>query len=342
EDKSELIAKADTEKKPTFTAKKETTSKQYALQNNKNQNIEKPKKITSPKPKPTVSDRSLKMAKKPAPPSMSNDAEAGDFDAEYAIEEEMEIALDEVNVTAYKNTPPPAPKAASVRASAKFDIANTEDVYAYTRYNTEFQPSHLSNFMPYDGDERLSQSTLKKMPKAIEEVTVGSSKKMKKRGKSKDNIALKRSASKEQLFMQEGVPHIDFLRALEGNWTQYLDSLTYTEKWTMNANNGSLQGVANTSSNGIVAFEENFSISDRNGKLVYIMDFPPKLTYPTVFTQKDENSTSNKKELVFENDRLEFPSKITYRLSTDTMLKITFEGQKEGKSISKSLIMYKE
>ncbi|MFK7907685.1 MAG: hypothetical protein AB8B69_21280, partial [Chitinophagales bacterium] len=116
EDKSELIAKADTEKKPTFTAKKETTSKQFALQNNKNQNIEKPKKITSPKPKPTVSDRSLKMAKKPAIPSMSDDTEAGDFDAEYAIEEEMEIALDEVNVTAYKNTPPPAPKAASVRA----------------------------------------------------------------------------------------------------------------------------------------------------------------------------------------------------------------------------------
>ncbi len=327
-----------TKDKSAYTSKPTKSFNNNNNQQNKTRSIETPNPVAAT-PIPSSKDRSLK-ATRPNPPSKPSMT----ADADIAIEEEvMEMeaddageTLDEVSITAYKSREATA-KAATPKVKATFDITDTDGVYAYARYNADFQTSNFSNMLPYDryGDERLSQSTLE-----LESAKAGSQKKKTKSSPNRDTTK-KDSASKEELFIQEGMPYIDFLRTLEGNWIYNLDSLTYTEKWTMNSN-GSLQGIAKTLSNGVVVFEEEFSISSRQGKLIYVMDFPQKFTYPTVFTQRNENNVSNKKELVLENDRVEFPSKITYRLSTDTMLQITFEGQEEDRPITKQLIMYKE
>ncbi len=353
EEEPNLIAKADTKRKPTPTAKKEIDSNQFSLQKNtNNRDTEKTKVINSPKPKPQAiaKNRSLEISKKPAPPSpsMSDDAEAGDFEEESIVMEEEEgISLDEVNVTSYKSTPPLASKAAGIQQiNTNFDITNTEGVYAYARYNAEFQPSHLSNFMPYDGygDDRLSQSTLKKAP-AMKEMPAGNAKKMKKRDKSKDrnndNISLKRSASKEESPALEAIS-LGFLNSLSGTWSYFTGNLRFEENWRMTPE-GSLLGTALTTENGQILFSEDISIVTPFGNtMIYTIQHPDNSQTLTLNLNTSETSIDNEDYLVFENPLNDFPSKITYRLSTDTMLQITFEGQKEGKPISKQLIMYKE
>ncbi|MGB1242838.1 MAG: DUF6265 family protein [Chitinophagales bacterium] len=346
EQETNLIAKADTKRKSPTTAKKEVDSNQFSFQKNtNNRDTEKTKAINNPKPKAATKNRSFEMAKKPASPSpsMSEDAEVGDFEEESIVVEETTISSKD-DVAAYKNASPLSKTTGKINTN--FDITNTEGIYAYARYNAEFHPNHFSNALPYDGygNDRLAQSTLKKAPQTKGR-KAGNSKKMKKREQSKDrnndNISLKRSASKEESPALESLS-LGFLNSLSGTWSYSTGSLRFEENWRMTPE-GSLLGTALTTENGQVLFSEDISIVTPFGNtMIYTIQHPNNSQTLTLNLNTSETSIDNENYLVFENPLNDFPSKITYRLSTDTMLQITFEGKKEGKIISKQLIMYKE
>ena len=251
--------------------------------------------------------------------------------------------LDEASVTASRNLSKPSAKVAGVQTNTTFDISNTEGAYANARYNAYFIASNFSNALPYDGygEERYSQSTLEKEFKKDRTPTPTSVKKRKKMEKPKynrnNNISLKRSASKEEANISP--LSLGFLNSLEGSWVYYSGNLRFEENWRKTPN-GTLLGTANTTENGQTLFSEDISITSTSGnQMIYTINHPENsqsLTFNLTTSPDNEN------HLVFENLQNDFPSKITYRLSTDTMLQITFEGKKRGKPHIRELVMTKE
>lgn len=335
-----------TKDKSAYTSKpKPTKSFNNNNQQNKTRSIETPNPVAAT-PIPSSKDRSLK-ATRPNPPSKPSMT----ADADIAIEEEvMEMeaddageTLDEVSITAYKSRQTTA-KAATPEVKATFDITDTDGVYAYARYNADFQTSHFSNMLPYDnfGDERMSQSTLElESAKEMKPSVAGSSKK-KSKSNSRENIRAKRSASKEVESDNAPAtpPSLGFLTSLEGNWSLFSNDLTFQETWK-SMPNGTLLGTATTLQNGISIFKEDISINPLQGdKMVYTIHHPTNTQTLTYQLRTSETSVDNENYLIFDNLQNDFPRTITYRLMNgNDMLKITFEGQKEGKPIQKELIL---
>ncbi|MGB0930544.1 MAG: DUF6265 family protein, partial [Chitinophagales bacterium] len=208
-------------------------------------------------------------------------------------------------ITAHKNTQPTA-KAATPTVKATFNITDTNGIYAYARYNANFYSGSLSNALPFDGygDERISQSTLE----------LESAKKVK--------------------------PTLGFLNSLEGNWSLFSNDLTFQETWK-SMSNGTLLGTATTLQNGINIFKEHISINPLQGdKMVYIIHHPENMRTLTYQLRTSETSVNNENYLIFDNLQNDFPRTITYRLMNgNDMLKITFEGEKEGIPLFKELIL---
>ncbi|MEZ4884186.1 MAG: DUF6265 family protein [Chitinophagales bacterium] len=323
--------------KPKFTSKNNTT-----IASNSNQTIDKPTIVTAaPKPSISTTNRSLKAI------SPNTSESSMTEDADIAIEEEvMEMeaddagqVLDEVNINAY-SAAKPVSKAAKPTVKATFNITDTNEAYAYSRYNADFNRSSLSNMMPYDGygDERRSQSTLEmESAKKIESTKAGSSKKSKEN--SNNNIMLKRSASKTDMDGASSAKSLGFLSSLEGNWSFYLNGMFFEENWKMTPN-GTLLGTAKTLQNGAILFAEDLSIHSLQGdKMTYTINHPNNSQSLTYQLRTSETSTDNENYFIFDNLQNDFPRTITYRLMNIDMLKITFEGQKDGKPIFKELIL---
>lgn len=105
--------------------------------------------------------------------------------------------------------------------------------------------------------------------------------------------------------------------------------------------NGTLLGTATTLQNGINIFKEDISINPLQGdKMVYTIHHPTNMQTLTYQLRTSETSVDNENYLIFDNLQNDFPRTITYRLMNgNDMLKITFEGQKDGKTLFKELIL---
>lgn len=323
--------------------KPNTVSKPPAIRKDKgNQNEET--RIVGATSKPSSRDRGLSLGEKtttssPREPSISADKDFAAAEEVLEIEEDASgevLDLDEVKISPY-SAPKSVVKAAKVTAS--FNISDTQGIYAYARYNADFQPNHLSNALPYDGygyeNDRVSQST--GLPKSTQ---VGRAKK-KSKDESNNNIQRKRSASKEDTYPSStATTSLGFFSSLEGNWSLYSDGFTYQETWK-SGNNGTLMGTATTLKNGATFFKEDLNIQLLSGEqMVYTIYHPENSQQLTYQLRTSETSIDNENYLIFDNLQNDFPRSITYRLMNgNDMLKITFEGEKNGAPVTKELIL---
>lgn len=339
------LAKPIQETKISTNAKEETILRQYSLKDRDENKLKEtsPTSYTRDIAKPAIKSAPKPITKKqslppPPPPASSNPSDEQDIAVkeesennfsfgEAEIEEKTE--LEEAEISSYQAAPkaiPTSKKEIDAFQSSSGNINNINKIHADSRYNVDFDRRLFSNALSPDNSYSFEPPIQKQEIKKPTKNRKSSSKKIQ---------AKKPSSNKVDASL--ALPSSDFLNNLEGNWVQYIEEKSYYETWT-NSPNGTFMGTASTLQNGSILFKENISITPlQNGDLRYTIHHPQMLTLHT-----SSINTNSENLLIFENLQNNFPSKITYRLTTETMLEITFEGKKENQIIVKQLIMVKQ
>ncbi len=348
------IAKPIQEPQISTNAKREAALRQYVSEDIEEKTFdntdatafhtkpkERVKNLTRPTikaaPKPSITRQPLS----PPSPTSSNSSSAKDIVADQELEEdfsfaeveiEEEIELEEVEISAYqvpRKAMPVNKNATGNVQSGNWNGDITNDIYADARYNVDFDRSQFSNALAPTNAYTFESQTQKQEAKQ----TTKNRKKESKKLQSKRSVSNKADATL-------ALPTLGFLNNLEGDWAQYIGEKSYYETWA-NSPNGTLFGTASTLQNGGVLFKEDISITPlQNGDLLYTIHHPQ--TQQTLTLQASTINVDNENLLIFENLQNEFLRRITYRLATNTMLEITFEGKKENQIIVKQLIMVKQ
>ncbi len=118
------------------------------------------------------------------------------------------------------------------------------------------------------------------------------------------------------------------LQRLDGRW-EFMDNRTHQiEEWKL-LNDKKLTGRGFVLDGSDTTFIEFLSIEEEQGKLTYFArpsDIHSDEVVP--FTLEAEN----KDKLVFANRTNDFPQRIVYQLTNDSVMQVYIEGPREGKT----------
>lgn len=124
---------------------------------------------------------------------------------------------------------------------------------------------------------------------------------------------------------------------LLGNWEFKNENGTLQEIWT-SKNDSTFAGQSYFINKKDTIHNETIDLVENNGILQYVATIKGEnQNLPTTFnfTETKEN------ELVFENPKHDYPSKILYRLKDSSKLEITISGKQLGKTSSENFKMVK-
>lgn len=119
---------------------------------------------------------------------------------------------------------------------------------------------------------------------------------------------------------------------LWGTWKSRTDDIQITETW-ISTGNASISITQNKKQ----VFSETTGILPLNNTLIYTLKHPESnknTAYPL-------SNQSSEKELIFENNSVSFPNRITYRLLSEDLLSITFADNENNPIVQKTILLYK-
>lgn len=137
------------------------------------------------------------------------------------------------------------------------------------------------------------------------------------------------SCKKEITLEAKNYDKINQLTWLLGEWKNTTTESDFTEKWTQKTDS-SYTGKSYVLVGKDTVFNENVVLEQRNDSLFYNVSVKNEVTSETIsfYMTKSDN-----KQLIFENPKHDFPTKIVYnKISKDSIFAEIF-GKQDGKEV---------